>query len=275
MELSEMLISLDSNNAGGMIDINWGCTTTNGNTQDCSEQPLFARVDPAVETLATFSAFTALFDNYLASPSKPEEQNEQEREEEARFLEEVAATEVMRTTYQFLVDRGVFSGTEADWKDYLNNIWFKMYDRARQTLGSSGFEHVFLGECCKGGDVGGFHNWWHYQYLEQLGEINYLGHWERASFGADLALGGGISFTFTWNGTSKPYGSMWLGTSPEIVQRIVSPHLRVYSPLGSRWMKPKVSPLGLVIVSLGVLEPCQRSIVERKAICSLSCRVSK
>ena len=76
--------------------------------QDCSEQPLFARVDPAVETLATFSAFTALFDNYLASPSKPEEQNEQEREEEARFLEEVAATEVMRTTYQFLVDRGKF-----------------------------------------------------------------------------------------------------------------------------------------------------------------------
>ena len=55
-----------------------------------------------------------------------------------------------------------------------------MYDRAKVTLGSSGFEHTFLGECCKNGEVGGFHNWWHYQYLEKLGEINYLGYWEQA-----------------------------------------------------------------------------------------------
>ena len=72
------------------------------------------------------------------------------------------------------------------------------------------------------GDVGGFHNWWHYQYLEKLGEINYLGHWERASFGEEMALGGGISFTFTWNGGSKPYGSMWLGTSPELEMALYS-----------------------------------------------------
>ena len=28
--------------------------------------------------------------------------------------------------------------------------------------------------------------------------------------------GGGISFTYTWNGTQKPYGSMFLATSPEL-----------------------------------------------------------
>ena len=28
--------------------------------------------------------------------------------------------------------------------------------------------------------------------------------------------GGGISLTFTWNGTQKPYGSFFLGTSPEL-----------------------------------------------------------
>ena len=68
--------------------------------------PLFASVDPAVESLPTFAAFTALFDNYSPSPSQVEEQTEEELAEETRFLEEVAATEVMRTTYQFLVDRG-------------------------------------------------------------------------------------------------------------------------------------------------------------------------
>ena len=28
-----------------------------------------------------------------------------------------------------------------------------MYDRAKTILGSSGFEHVFIGECCKKGEV--------------------------------------------------------------------------------------------------------------------------
>jgi len=47
-------------------------------------------------------------------------------------------------------------------------------------------------------------------------------NWERASFGEEMALGGGISFTFTWNGASKPYGSMWLGTSPELEMALYS-----------------------------------------------------
>ena len=64
--------------------------------------------------------------------------------------------------------------------------------------------------------MSGFHNWWHFYDLEKRGEINYLGNWEQASFGENLENGGGISFTFTWNGVSKPYGSMFLGTSPEL-----------------------------------------------------------
>ena len=58
---------------------------------------------------------------------------------------------------------------------YLLLLFSELYDRARATLGSSGFEHVFVGECCKGGDVGGFHGWYHYYLLEREGEINYLG----------------------------------------------------------------------------------------------------
>ena len=80
-----------------------------------------------------------------------------------------------------------------------------MYDRAKRPkktiLGSSGFEHVFIGECCKGGEammamvmvmvmvimttmmmkmtqVGGFHNWYHFYMLEAAGMIDYRGYME-------------------------------------------------------------------------------------------------
>lgn len=215
-ELSELLLTVDTNNVGSLIELEWGCTTNNGNPEDCSPNPLFSSVDPSVETLPVFAALAALFDNYEPSPSQVEDHNQQEQEEEQHFLEEIMKTDVMRTTLQFLVDRGVFTGTQQDWKDYLYKIWFKLYDRARTTLGSSGFEHVFVGECCKGGDVGGFHGWYHYYLLEKLGHINYLGYWDQTSFGDNMMSGGGISLTFTWNGTQKPYGSFFLGTSPEL-----------------------------------------------------------
>ena len=33
LEMYSSCVSLDTNNAGSMIDLNWGCTTNNGNTQ--------------------------------------------------------------------------------------------------------------------------------------------------------------------------------------------------------------------------------------------------
>ena len=81
----------------------------------------------------------------------------------------------------------MFTGTEEDWERHLYDLWFGMYDRARTILGSSGFEHVFIGEI-KGGSVSGFHNWFHWYTLEQAGELNYLGYWETAEFGADMEV---------------------------------------------------------------------------------------
>ena len=54
-------------------------------------------------------------------------------------------------------------------------------------MGSSGFEHVFIGEI-KNGAVSGFHNWFHWYMLEKAGELNYLGYWETAEFGTDMEV---------------------------------------------------------------------------------------
>ena len=105
-QLSELLLSVDTNNVGSLIQLDWGCTTNNGNPEDCSPNPLFSSVDPTVETLPVFAALAALFDNYEASPSQVEDHTQQEQEEELHLIEEMMKTDVMRTTLQFLVDRG-------------------------------------------------------------------------------------------------------------------------------------------------------------------------
>ena len=74
--------------------------------QDCSELPLFASVDPAVASLPTFAAFSALFDNYVTSPGTAEDHTAQEVEEELQLLQEVVRSDVMQAALQFLIDRG-------------------------------------------------------------------------------------------------------------------------------------------------------------------------
>lgn len=53
-----------------------------------------------------FAALAALFDNYEASPSQVEDHTQQEQEEELHLIEEMMKTDVMRTTLQFLADKG-------------------------------------------------------------------------------------------------------------------------------------------------------------------------
>ena len=89
-----------------MIELELGCITNNGNPEDCSPNPLFKSVDPAVETIPVFAALAKLFDNYNPSPGQVEDHTVQEQEEEQELLEEMMKTDVMRTLVQFLVDRG-------------------------------------------------------------------------------------------------------------------------------------------------------------------------
>jgi len=216
LELGDLLLSLDKDNVWGQYQLNLQCKTSVGNPKDCSPEPLFTFVDPAVLEIPVFKKLSALYDNYHKNSETHEDHTEQEQEEEMDFLDEVLRSSVMNTTYHYLLDRGAFHGSWSEWASYCYDLWFGMYNRPQSShaLGSSGFEHVFIGEVkVHENEVSGFHNWFHLYTLEKSGNINYLGHWKHVTFEAG---GEGLSFTFTWDGAQKDYGSAFIGTSPSL-----------------------------------------------------------
>ena len=122
---------------------------------------------------------------------------------------------------RFLAAKRLLTGTSAELGAKLRELWFTLYSRGGRILGSSGFEHVFLGEK-KAGKVQGLHSWVFLHHLEQRGQVdyllllfllllhllflllplllpllllqvNYLGHWASPDLGP---AGRGLSFTF-------------------------------------------------------------------------------
>ena len=59
-------------------------------------------------------------------------------------------------------------------KHWMKTVWFGLYPRINPILGSSGFEHVFLGEFKAG--ISGLHSWLRFYQLEVENHINYLGY---------------------------------------------------------------------------------------------------
>ena len=94
---------------------------------------------------------------------------EVETTEETEFLDAVMETSVMTSALGFLREKSLFNGSDEDFKAFLRDIWFEKYDRdgnpATDNAGSSGFEHVFVGEF-DGRKVKGFHNWYSF-YLKE------------------------------------------------------------------------------------------------------------
>jgi len=214
--ISEELIKLDDNNAGSMIQTNPQGKTNSGSHEDHAPEPLFTSIDDQAWSLPTIEALLTLLDNYDSDVKHKEDHTSEEQLEEDAFLSLVMETRVMKKAYEFCFDKGLFSGTVDDFKNYLKTIWFGLYDRGGSGAGSSGFEHVFIGEI-KSGEVSGFHDWVNFYQQEKTNAINYLGYIDKATFNES---GSGISDVFTWNGDLKSYGSMFIGTSPELVMAL-------------------------------------------------------
>jgi len=194
------------------ISINVGCTTRVGKPNDCSSAPLFTRVDTSIFRKPVYAKLMAMYENYIPDTLKVEDHTRPEEAEEDAFLAEIMKTKVMKETLAFLKKNKYFTKSEADFRRLLKELWFGVYSRGMRIKGSSGFEHVFLGEK-KAGKVQGFHNWVYFYFLEKQNQVNYLGHWENVDLGG---RGVGLSFTFKWGQEQKPFASFLVGTSPEL-----------------------------------------------------------
>lgn len=210
--LSEELLDRDVDNAASKVELDLGCTTRSGNPRDCSPRPLFKRLDQSLLRRPVYSKLLALYNNYDVDTTNTETVTRSERHEEDAFLDEVMNSDVMKETMRFLAAKQLFTKSATEFKKLLKEFWFTLYSRGNRILGSSGFEHVFLGEK-KLGKVQGFHNWVYFYYLENRGQVNYLGHWEAPKLGSH---GTGLSFTFKWGAEQKPSASIAVGPSPSL-----------------------------------------------------------
>lgn len=127
----------------------------------------------------------------------------------------------------------------------LRTIWFENYSRGMGKIGSSAFEHVFLGEIKNHTQVSGLHNWVYFYMKEsQSGQshpINYMGYMNSVALGNVCILnkehsiitflfihshinililyqqkGQIVKYRFKYNNLSKPVNAMFIGTLPEL-----------------------------------------------------------
>ncbi|TGZ66301.1 hypothetical protein CRM22_005406 [Opisthorchis felineus] len=189
-----------------------GFMNKNNPKADEAPHPLFAEVNVTalISRIRTIPAFMKLLDNYVASVGVPETRTSEHEEEIQSFLSEIMKTDVLKETRKFLEQEGMRFTSEADFLHFFEQLWFAPYKRRRQN-DSSAFEHVFVGEK-KGSEVSGFHNWIQFLRLERTGVLDYQGYFAKQC--GDPPRVATLAFRMQ-DGSTKPRGSMLLGTSPE------------------------------------------------------------
>ncbi|XP_026283934.1 endoribonuclease CG2145-like [Frankliniella occidentalis] len=209
--LSEKLFDEDVNNVGQNIRLNYQSRTQSNSLKDAAPEPLLT-VDPVALDSPTIKALRQLYDNYIADSSFVESITSTERQEESDFLDKILDTRVMADTMEFLADKGYVQRNKKAFKELLNSIWFTMYSRGGGIIGSSAFEHVFLGELKKD-EVSGLHNWVYFANEEENHRADYMGYLKKLDLGKKSNL---LKVHFRWSNIIKNSGSMFVGTSPEM-----------------------------------------------------------
>lgn len=178
---------------------------------DQSPKPLFAFV-PELNA-STYQTFIELRKIYKADSNVDDHPSGHGLVLVNDFINATMETNVMKTLQAFLEKNHLLQNVTLE--QQLREMWFTPYSRAKggKIRGSSGFEHVFIGELPGGGDIGGFHNWLSYYIEEQAGRANYFGYLRDTQYGSQAVIN--LVDSFTWRGNLKPVGGYLIGSSVE------------------------------------------------------------
>ncbi|KAL6732706.1 hypothetical protein Aduo_003438 [Ancylostoma duodenale] len=208
-----------SSNAEDHASKEWGAThrlfSTKKNEQDLFI--FFTKVDPSLLEKPSFSQFIAMMDNFnrQTGVAEPRVSVQEEQQEISAFLDTVLASRPWQTLYSFLNQRRQsFATTPVTFRQWMLQLWFHHYSRAKGKADTSGFEHVFMGEE-KNDKVSGLHNWVRFYQLERNATENfdYKGFIvKRAMSACNNVM---AELKFSWKGDLKRSGSLLIGTSPE------------------------------------------------------------
>ncbi|NXO87548.1 ENDOU endoribonuclease, partial [Sitta europaea] len=197
--------------------------------QDNAARHFFHHVnEERLSNIETFATFISLLDNYETSTGVAEVVTPKEIAENHRFLDAILATEVMRMinymylgfsllqlAHDYLLKKNLARPNLAEFKAQLYDIWFQLYAREGDRPDSCGFEHVFVGETRRGKEILGLHNWVQFYLQEKLNQIDYKGYVARKNKTRPDKDDQVLSIQFSWKGSVKPIGSMFIGVSPE------------------------------------------------------------
>ncbi|KAF2553279.1 hypothetical protein F2Q68_00037073, partial [Brassica cretica] len=219
-EACNKLWELDSNRLvpGNDYQIDCGDGKRVHERSDMAEGLLFSWVSDEVFRKPTFARFCSLLDNYNPHEGYKEVVTQEERQEQAAFIEEISRTAVIKYLHKYLVIKDVAPGSYQEFKRMLTSLWFDLYGRGGTSGSSSAFEHVFVGEIkqCGGEQVSGFHNWLQFYLEEAKGTVDYQGYIFPRRRGeipdSETQL---LTIQFEWNGVLKSVSSTLVGVSPE------------------------------------------------------------
>lgn len=212
-QLTEKLFSTDKHALSHLVSIDLQGKTYSSATDDKAPRPLLKVNDGAAKSANGNVALLArLYDNYVPDCTVAEKETAEEKQEQSDLLDGLMATPVLSATLSFLAGKGLVPSGKAAQKQFLQKLWFSLYARGGRNLGSSAFEHVFLGEL-KHGDVSGMHSWLFYSNQEEANKVDYKGYIKKLDLGQSGTL---LKVRFSWLDANKPVNSLFVGASPEL-----------------------------------------------------------
>ncbi|KAK6061321.1 endoribonuclease XendoU [Cooperia oncophora] len=158
--------------------LNWGNKVSG--TKKTSPNQLFTYVNESLFQRPVYATLIDVYSNNLFTPQVCTAEPAMTGFRKAglqQVFDTWTATDVFNLAFQYLQKKGYKNASDiATLKTFLWNLWFGTYSRCSGAEGSSGWEHVFVGEW-KDTTVDGQHDWARYYLLQKADKIDYHGYY--------------------------------------------------------------------------------------------------